>query len=289
MPPANRPEHDEIWLAELQALDADIEFWCHQADTHQAERMFFMGDINIQPDSLRGGPEPKRKRHRAWTRLMDKWSFFLHNPIFSGTGTQEVHLPLRQRNVRVQRETTRHGVGDGRAIDLFWGAKDVRAEMVLHNGLHCGGVTGCRWPDCVEFAFGDHFLFVASLTTEGEAWIEPAAPRFPMCWRDTEGWKRALKQSEGVLDTMCSVLSDFEEGMHASGSRAVEAEQCLGDMAAWHFSSIAHLVRDAWVQIPRWKLPREVGRMGKHLRTGLKQPTDKQGCAQLCCIDAWPG
>ena len=147
---------DEDWVRELHGLSGDLEALLAGDGGQVLRRVLLMGYMNLQPDELGGGREPQRKRQQCWLRLAARWVLVLHNPHMAGQ-EHRLFLPRRQREVMVKGGSTRHGPGQGRAIDLVISTADVEVDMCIHNGLNCGGPGVCPMDGCFELATGDPF------------------------------------------------------------------------------------------------------------------------------------
>ena len=252
-PPSGGTAKNEEWVNELSHLEADLAWFGNQGMDMDSADFLFMGDMNMQPEELGGGPETHLIRQRCWDKFKSKWGFVLHSPTLHGQSPQELFLPLRQRSVTIKPSSSHHGRGCGRLIDLVWSTPRLQVAVTIHNGIHCGGEPTCSWKHCVEYAGGDHFFQGLQVNTEWHEGCEPATPRFPATWRCEERWRAALPHADAALAALELMLSPVSPGMRVAGGTAQAAEQWLVDAAAWTFSTIAHLVRDAWVHVPHGK------------------------------------
>ena len=130
---------------------------CQISSTPKLANVVIMGDFNFQPACLGAGPDPSPRRREAWRLFMIRWTLSLHNPYLGDETPSSIWLPLRGREASVRTGSTRHGPHTGRAIDLVLSSSDVELVFTIHNSLHCGGAGHCQWPDCQEYAGGDHF------------------------------------------------------------------------------------------------------------------------------------
>jgi len=225
-PPGDGQESDQLWVHEVQQLQEDLEELRRRRGPGPLKRVLIMGDMNMQPDVLGGQREPRRQRHKHWKKLCETWNLALHNPQLQPDIVQEVELQSRSRWVRACWGCTRHGGGVGRAIDLVVATPDVNLEMIIHNGLHCGGPEACDWPTCTDYARGDHFLIElrlgAWLGTQGQV---EASARFPKAWRDGARWAQALPQAAPLFRAFASAVESAGEGVAGRGAGAEVLEQ----------------------------------------------------------------
>ena len=85
------------------------------------------------------------------------------NPAVGLGPPQRVHLPLRQRDIRIVPGHTHHCAGQPRALDIMVATTGVAGMATIHNSLHCASARQCTWPLCLEYTRGDHFLVEAEL------------------------------------------------------------------------------------------------------------------------------
>ena len=151
-----------------------------------------------------------RARDQRFASLLDKWGLLLLNPPLHGLRAKDIWLPRRQRWVRLHAGSTHHGTSEGRAIDLAVATQDLLADLVIHNGVHCGGSESCAWPLCVEFEGGDHFLVTVSVSLGSSVDVESVWPVFPKAWHCADRWKSGLEQADGALRSLSELLRSAE-------------------------------------------------------------------------------
>ena len=190
--------------------------------------------------------------------LTKKWDIHLHNPSLAGAVPLEIDLPIRGRQVKVYAGSTRHGPSVGRAVDIVGTIGERTLDMVIHNGIHCGGPGICGWDACVEYGRGDHFLNVMSRESSADTSLSTASPVFPMTWRDESRWATALPHAHDVISTINGLLSAVGTGemVRCRRRRNRDIDQWMADAITWVQATVGHLVRDAWVQLPQPRVQR---------------------------------
>ena len=95
----------------------------------------------------------------------------------------------------------------------------------------------------MEYARGDHFLFVLEIQVVHDVGRSSASPKFPMAWRDEARWGAALVHAEPALVELSALLEPIPRRSTADR----RAEQWQADVIAWILNSIGHAVRDGWI------------------------------------------
>lgn len=149
-------ERDVEWVKELEELDADMTWWAAHGDNAESADFLFMGNMNMQPDELGGGPEPRGARQRARGKFKSKRNIALHSPGLHGQSPQETILRIRKKTIVITPSSSKHGRSCGRPTDLVSSTINLPLAVKTHNGLHFGGREVCSWGYCMEFAGGDH-------------------------------------------------------------------------------------------------------------------------------------
>ena len=241
---------EEAWQAEVNGMDDDLHYVRSETGSERLSNVLAMGDANFQPLELGGASPSGGRREQRWRELKDKWGLTLHNPPFHPGGEIQIRLPVRDTLITVSEATTHHGPGAARAIDLTWSTPDVHGGLTIHNAISCNRQSACTWPNCTEYTRGDHFLSVFEALGVHAQTGRPAAPKFPPTWHKEERWELALSHAGTVFTELADLLAETHQ--HASelhlGPRRVQAEQWIGDAAAWIHLSVASVARDAWVQ-----------------------------------------
>ena len=57
--------------------------------------VILLGDANVQPSILGGGPDPHPDRGVRLQQVIDRWQLVLLNPGLAGLSSQSLRLPLR--------------------------------------------------------------------------------------------------------------------------------------------------------------------------------------------------
>ena len=85
MPTQGGAELEQTWHAELQGLRADLIILGNhtRADT-TPPKILILGDWNVQPSCLGGGPDPRPPRDASLTSLSSDFSLVLSNPSLAG-------------------------------------------------------------------------------------------------------------------------------------------------------------------------------------------------------------
>ncbi len=70
LPPSGNQQQDAEWLRELNGLQTDIRCLHGRLPQGQTPIIFLLGDWNVQPSCLGGGPDPCRKRDETVQSLL---------------------------------------------------------------------------------------------------------------------------------------------------------------------------------------------------------------------------
>ena len=244
--PASTADSDREWLVEIEGLSHDLAIIRDKSRGLGLRNTIIMGDFNMQPDELGGGREPRRKRQAAWERQREEYGLVLHNPCVQRESKESVWLPKRRRYVCVHPGSTRWDEKSCRAIDLVESSGDVVVEVTIHNRVHC--CRECDWDMCPDFAGGDHFMVVATITDDVLVENDSSnTPVFPGAWHDKDRWAEGFGQVDPALQAIKKVLLDNEASWCAHGQDAQRVDQWLADSGGWLIGLVAALVRDAWV------------------------------------------
>ena len=266
LPPLPRFGGDDAWHEELEGLARDIGRI--RGDLHGRQpRVFIMGDFNLQPSSLGGGPDRSPARDRHWNKFVQGNSLITLNPAVGSGPPQAVGLPLRGKDVMVLPGHTHHCAGQSRALDLMVATAGVARQAVVHNSLHCSATSPCRWPVCCEYTRGDHFLMETVL--EGRSVANDmgvGALRMPTWWLSPDSWAAGLAAAAPALERLNGILQDCLDGGAPMRLRVREA-QWLADALAWVLRLILHLVLVLWV-VPAGGGPRQPPQRGARARGG---------------------
>ena len=136
---------------------------------------------------------------------------------------------------------THHGHGSSRAIDMIAFSRGAVSHCTIHNGIHCipealgeddahGGATvqQCRWPQCMEYTRGDHFLMEASIEYGHHVDERLGCLSMPRWWHDGEAWRRGLNAAEGVINFAIRLLQDtLNDHTVYAASRKLSREEAI--------------------------------------------------------------
>ena len=243
----------DVWTAELNGLDEDLR---SLAGAGVSSGILLMGDANVQPSRLGGGPDPNGARDSRLEAFLSKWELLLLNPSVGGCSRQQVALPLRGKDIQIRTGDTHHfhGESSSRSIDLVWASADLLAQLVIHNSLHCQpDGTPCPFNNCIEYTRGDHFLLELRVGLGVEIDVGHAGARLPHWWESAVGWKHGLTAAGDVMESISDLLCRTccsEDGVAACRSMARPAAQWFTDAVGWLLLVIVAISCDGWV-LPR--------------------------------------
>jgi len=211
-----------------------------------------MGDLNLQPASLGGGPDPKPGRDRAWTTLLKALGLCELNPPIGGDAPQDIYFPVRDITLtNVCPGHTRHSGGAPRSIDLAACSSESTATYAIHNSLHCLSAGHCPWGHCHEFCLSDHFLQSLELTQSQQMHADTAAPSFPRHWHSADRWAAAFHHIEGALKGLHAVTLfwlDVHWGPLSLSPRLLRSVQTwILNILSWVHCVLGNLARECWV------------------------------------------
>ena len=117
-------------------------------------------------------------------------------------GEHHMFLPLRRCDVQLFNASTRHGKFTGRTIDLVCHSQELCVDVIIHSGVQCRADGRCNWPECVEYARGDHFILemLVSSVLLGDG--GEAGPTCPLTWHGKLRWRIAWGHASQVLDAI---------------------------------------------------------------------------------------
>ena len=80
LPPGNATYGDAAWCKELDELEQDFEQLKQEfAANHDTLGIFLVGDMNMQPGTLRAGPDRRSQREAHWNRFVSKHDLRIAN------------------------------------------------------------------------------------------------------------------------------------------------------------------------------------------------------------------
>ncbi|CAK0815216.1 unnamed protein product [Prorocentrum cordatum] len=246
LPPDPRSGDDGAWGSEVDSIRREVNSLRAQ---HSDAVFVTMGDANVQPVSLCGGRDISSGRDVRWAELLVETGLVVCNPSLLDSIPRDVLLPRQRRVVKFRPGDTHHGAWQSRAIDLVLASPGLSASVVVHNSLDC---SPCRWPDCVDFCLGDHFLLEADLGCICPQPMGPAALRMPPAWLDGEGWRAGITAVSTPLARLGELAKHFAScwGSASSSRPSAFVSQWVGDCFAVLLGVLEGLARDGWV-LPR--------------------------------------
>ena len=253
LPPQGNCEDDVAWRLELEGLSTDLEQILARSEVNNLtlSNIVITGDFNFQPPELGGALDPRCRRRTAWATFQRRWSLELNNPTMHAAPISSIRLPLRNKVVNVRAGSTRHGPTPGRAIDLTLSSTDVSIEMVIHNRIHCCSDSPCVWPNCADYAWGDHFLIVAEITQRGITHQGGAFPLFPGKWTVPGSWRAAFDQAQTALAELDSLISRGVTLATQLQPLELRVQRWVVESLAWCQTVLGGATRDGWVQPAR--------------------------------------
>ena len=259
MPTQGGTDLEQKWHAELEGLRADLHILrsSYRSET-RAPKILILGDWNVQPSCLGGGPDPRPLRDTCLSGLNSDFSLILLNPSLAGDHARQVMLPYRQSQVSIRTCDTHYGAGQSRAIDLALCAQDTEAQVFIHNGLHCAQSAACSWAMCAGFGKSDHFLLEArvsldTLSSETEAGDNNnSGCQFPRQWHMTTRWQEAFIHVEPAITALVALVVCLRVSLDAALDcrkrfPAVSIRRWFLDCVCWLQWLLACVARDGWV------------------------------------------
>ena len=215
LPPLQGSTREEEWNHELNGLGADLVELRARTPSSSDFRLLLIGDINLEPSELGGSGTLGSNRRRRWSMFLGENGLVMRSPASNSQETHEVHLPLRDRFVRVGNGCTHHCPGKAGAIDVVASTPNNEVDVLVHNGLHCKHAGSCSWPLCVEYTLGDHFLVQASVKHVSVP-PDSSSFRMPAWWQDTQACDAGLLAAQGLLELYNQMLRNMCESLEAS-------------------------------------------------------------------------
>ena len=206
MPTQGDRETEQAWQEELQGLHADLRYIKASVGPPATlePKILLLGDWNVQPMCLGGGPDVRPSRDHGISQLCEAFQLACTNPSLAGDHARPVTLPLRGTRVLIRTGDTHHGPGLSRAIDLIFCSKSAGVETTVHNGIHCCQSSSCSWDFCADFCKSDHFL-VEVQATVGELVDDPMpkdrCDRFPPQWHMATRWEEAFTHMQPAIES----------------------------------------------------------------------------------------
>ena len=251
MPTQASTEHDTRWLLEMEGLDSDMLKLASSWDSPNPPHFFIAGDFNVQPAVLSGQADPKPRRDLALRSFLNKWSVSLLNPSVAGARPRLIRLPVRKTEVSI-REGDTHHAGNPRAIDLVLCSRHTRAEVIVHNSLHCAS-SGCSWEVCADFCMSDHFLIEITVSASGDVEdVSSAQPQLPRQWHMPRRWASSLIRIAPAVRELCSLVRSARDclELESRDCRRVSGlafRRWVLDCFCWVHCFFASVARDGWV------------------------------------------
>ena len=257
MPTQGDRETEQAWQEELQGLHADLRYIKASVGPPATlePKILLLGDWNVQPMCLGGGPDVRPSRDHGISQLCEAFQLACTNPSLAGDHARPVTLPLRGTRVLIRTGDTHHGPGLSRAIDLIFCSKSAGVETTVHNGIHCCQSSSCSWDFCADFCKSDHFL-VEVQATVGELVDDPMpkdrCDRFPPQWHMATRWEEAFTHMQPAIEALSELVVSFREASEPSlgGVRraaGTDSRRWVLDCLCWLQWLIGCVARDAWV------------------------------------------
>ena len=205
--PAN---NEAAWKAEAEGILSDATTLLEQLSNPSgvSPGILLSGDANFQPFCICRVRDPKPQREATFQGVLSALNAVVVNPICEADDTVPLQLPLCNKMVHVRSCDTHHccgGSGASRAIDLICTSSCLPAEVCIHNGVHCKGLS-CTWDLCIEYTRGDHFLIETLLPIASVSFLTPATVSLPSHWREESLWEHGISRASRCLSSLTSVF-----------------------------------------------------------------------------------
>ena len=138
LPCGNDSSRVNLFLEELNGLCGDIE-WIEQVFQLP---FALLGDFNIQPTTMQGVAENRRRR-AAWDTFLIRSKCVLLNLLSTSELPQTIFSLARKRTLLIRACDTHQDCHGSRILDAVLCPKGIQAHMYIHNGLHCKTAAKC--------------------------------------------------------------------------------------------------------------------------------------------------